>query len=284
MDTDRNDIEFDGTGLDSAGPDSIDFITNGDGYRIAYRLDGDARLPVLILANSIATDHRMWDGQVAALSKHFRLLRYDMRGHGRSDAPPGPYSLDRLGRDVVELMDALGIDRAHFCGLSLGGFVGQWLGLRVPQRIDRLVLSNTAAYLGPAPQWDALIRQVLDQRDMAAMADMFIGNWFPSHMRDTQAELVEDFRKTILATSPEGLAGSFAVVRDADLRRSNALIEVPTLVIGGHDDTVTLASHSEAIAATVPGARLVLMPGVHMLNVEQQDAFVDTVLDFLEAA
>lgn len=289
MDSNRNGIALDRIALDSAGPDGtaldrIDFITTGDGYRITYRLDGDVRRPVLILANSIATDHRMWDGQVAALSEHFRLLRYDMRGHGRSDAPSGPYSLDRLGRDVVELMDALGIDRAHFCGLSLGGFVGQWLGLRAPHRIDRLILSNTAAHLGPAPQWDALIRQVLDQRDMTAMADMFIGNWFPPHMRDAQAELVEGFRKTILATSPEGLAGSFAVVRDADLRRSNALIEAPTLVIGGHDDTVTLASHSEAIADTIPGARLVLMPGVHMLNVERQDAFVDTVLDFLEAA
>lgn len=256
----------------------IHYTTVGDGCRLAYRFDGDADRPVLILSNSIATDHRMWDRQIAELTKPFRVLRYDTRGHGGSDAPAGAYSLDRLGRDVIELMDALDIERAHFCGLSLGGFVGQWLGLRAPDRIERLILSNTSPYLGPSPRWDELIARVLRERDMAAMADMFIGNWFPPHMIRDEPETVQAFRRMILTTTPEGLAGCFAVVRDADLRRTNTLIEVPTLVIGGTDDTVTLASHSEEIAKTIPQSRLVLLPGVHMLNVERQGAFLETVL------
>jgi 3-oxoadipate enol-lactonase len=259
----------------------IHYITAGDGCRLAYRFDGDPLRPVLILSNSIATDHHMWDGQVAELARSFRVLRYDTRGHGKSDAPAGAYSLDRLGRDVVELMDALKIETAHFCGLSLGGFVGQWLGYRAPERIDRLILSNTSPYLGPAPQWDDLIARLLRYRDMAAMVDMFTGNWFPAPMIRDDTETVDAFRRMILATSPDGLAGCFAVVRDADLRRTNALIDRPTLVIGGTDDTVTLASHSADISSAIAGSRLVLLPGVHMLNVERQEAFVDAVLEWL---
>lgn len=259
----------------------IHHITAGDGCRLAFQFDGDPGRPVLILSNSIATDHRMWDRQIVELAKPFRVLRYDTRGHGGSDAPAGAYSLDRLGRDVIELMDALDIEHAHFCGLSLGGFVGQWLGLHAPDRIGRLILSNTSPCLGPAPRWDELIARVVRERDMAAMADMFIGNWFPTHMIRDEPETVQTFRRMIMATRPEGLAGCFAVVRDADLRRTNVLIEAPTLVIGGTDDTVTLASHSEEIARTIPEARLTLLPGVHMLNVEQQDAFLDAVLEHL---
>src|SRR5262245_61323602 len=119
------------------------FITTGDGVRIAYRFDGAADKPVLLLSNSIATDLHMWDGEVPALAEHFRVLRYDLRGHGESDTPVGAYSLDRLGRDVVELLDALGLQRVHVLGLSLGGFIAQWLAIHVPERVDRLVLSNT---------------------------------------------------------------------------------------------------------------------------------------------
>jgi 3-oxoadipate enol-lactonase len=256
------------------------FLT-GDGVRIAYRLDGAAERPVLVLSNSIATTLHMWGGEVGALSERFRVLRYDTRGHGGSDAPAGAYSLDRLGRDVLELLDHLGLDRVHFCGLSLGGFVGQWLGVYAPERIERLVLSNTSPYLGPAPQWDELIRRTLATPDGSERADMFLGNWFPRAMRETDPAVIAAFREMILATSPEGLAGCFAVVRDCDLRRTIALVERPTLVIGGRDDTVTLASHSEAIAQTIPGAALRIFPGVHMLNVERRDDFLAAVVGFL---
>lgn len=253
----------------------------GDGCKIAYRLDGAANLPVLTLSNSIATTHRMWDGQAADLSRDFRLLRYDTRGHGGSDTPAGDYSLDRLGRDVVELLDALDIGRTHFCGLSLGGFVGQWMGIHASDRLDRLVLSNTSPYLGPSDRWDELIRSLREEPDMAAMAEMFLAGWFPGSMIEQRHAAVELFRLMILATDPQGLAGSFAVVRDADLRRTDALIDVPTLVIGGKDDKVTLASHSEQIAQIVPGASLAMLPGVHMLNVEARDDFLRLVSSFL---
>lgn len=261
--------------------DETRYLTTTDGCRIAYRFDGPEDFPVLVLSNSIATNLHMWDRQVPALTQHFRVLRYDTRGHGQSDAPNGPYSLDRLGRDVVELLDALAIGCAHFCGLSLGGFVGQWLAINAPDRLDRLVLSNTSPYLGPAPQWDDLIATVLAAKDLSAMADMFIGNWFPAAMLQAHADVVDEFHAMVLATPPGGLAGCFAVVRDSDLRGDLARVTVPTLVIGGKDDTVTLASHSEEIAATIPGAKLVLLPGVHMLNVERPVEFVSSVTEFL---
>ena len=156
----------------------LNVMTLGDGTRIAYRLDGDAGKPVLLLSNSIATTLHMWDGQIEALSTHFRVLRYDFRGHGGSSTPAGAYSLDRLGRDVIELLDGLGIEHVHFLGLSLGGFVGQWLGVREPERIDRLILANTSSHLGPASYIDQRITATLQAPDMTNNAEEFLANWF----------------------------------------------------------------------------------------------------------
>jgi 3-oxoadipate enol-lactonase len=216
---------------------------------------------------------------VAALARHFRVLRYDTRGHGGSGAPPGAYSLDRLGRDVLQLMDRLEILRAHFLGLSLGGFVGQWLGVRAPERVDRLVLSNTAPWLdGPFQQ---MIAELHDGKPMTEFAEMFLTNWFPAAMRDTHAATIERFRAMILRTPPHGLAGAFAVVRDFDMRPVLRLIDRPTLVIGGAHDTVTLPEHSEEIAAAIPGARLAMLPAVHLPNVEMARTYEELVLTFL---
>lgn len=259
----------------------LSFVTMGDGTRIAYRLDGPADRPVLVLSNSIGTTMQMWSRQVPQLAEHFRVLRYDMRGHGRSGVPAGAYSLDRLGRDVIELLDALGLDKVHFLGLSLGGFVGQWLGVHAPDRIDRLILSNASPWLGPAGQWDERIAATLAAPDMTDIAEGFLANWFPASMRASRDPLVVEFCGMLFETDPRGLAGSFAVVRDADLRRTNALIARPTLVIAGRDDTVTLASHGEQIAASIPGARLVVLPTVHLSNIELPGRFLDEVLGFL---
>jgi 3-oxoadipate enol-lactonase len=259
----------------------VSFFTAGDGHRIAYRFDGSEAKPVLMLSNSIATTLHMWDGQIEALSRHFRVLRYDLRGHGASSVPAGAYSLDRLGRDVVELLDALGIERVHFLGLSLGGLVGQWLGIHAPERIDRLILSNTFSQLGPASEFDARIAMTLQAEDMAGLAEMFLANWFPAQMLEANPPVIGQFRSMLLTIDRHGLAGAFAAVRDADLRRTVALIERPTLVIAGRDDKVTLASHGEAIAAAVPGAKLLILPVVHMPNVERTDAFLGAVNEFL---
>lgn len=274
---------------------SISHFTAGDGTRIAYRIDGvidaiggahamgGSDKPMLVLSNSIGTTMRMWDRQIPRLSEHFHVVRFDTRGHGASDVPAGAYSLDRLGRDVIELLDTLGIEKAHFLGLSLGGFIGQWLGIHAPDRLDRLILSNTASYLGPAAQWDERIAAVLHANDMTKIAAMFLANWFPAHMLEAKMPVVEEFRAMLLATSRQGLAGSYAVVRDTDLRRTIALINRPTLVIGGQHDTVTLASHSEAIAATIPGAKLLMLPSVHLPNIEYPEDFTQAVVSFLHA-
>jgi len=269
--------------LSSSVVNGRSIVRTGDGCRIAYRFDGSADKPVLVLSNSVGTTLNMWDTQVDELSRYFRLLRYDFRGHGTSDVPAGPYSLDRLGRDVIELLDALHIARAHFCGLSLGGMIGQWLGIHAPDRIERLILSNTSSYLGPADQWDERIDGLLRAPDMSATAATFLSNWFPQQMLQVDSAVVGTFRAMLLATDPRGLAGCWAAVRDMDMRRTGALINAPTLVIAGRYDTVTALSHGELIAATVPRARLVVLPAVHLSNIEYPDVFVNSVLEFLLA-
>jgi 3-oxoadipate enol-lactonase len=262
--------------------EDLSFFTAGDGARIAYRFDGREGAPVLMLSNSIATSLHMWDGVMPELVEHFRVLRYDTRGNGASDAPPGAYSLDRLGRDVIELLDALSLERVHFLGLSLGGFIGQWLGVRAPERIDRLILSNTSAHLGPADYFDGRIAELTSGRaDMAETAETFIRNWFPARMIEARAPVIEAFRRMAFETSAQGLAGSFAAVRDADLRRIVTLVTRPTLVIAGTYDTATAASHGEQIAAAIPGASYVELPSVHLPNVETKAAFMEAVRGFL---
>jgi 3-oxoadipate enol-lactonase len=262
--------------------DRASFMT-GDGCRLAYRLEGPEGAPVLVLSNSIATTLRMWDRQVPELSGRFRVLRYDTRGHGASDAPAGAYSLDRLGRDVVELLDALRIEAVSFCGLSFGGLIGQWLGIHAGERIERLVLANTSPYLGPAEQWDQQINAILADPDMSAIAEVFLANWFPPHMLEDD-ELVGPFRQDLLAMNPQGLAGCFAAIRDADMRRTIQLIACPTLVIAGESDPVTLPQHGKTIASTIRGAELVMLPVRHLSNVERPEAFLTAVSSFVDPA
>ncbi|MFV3366647.1 3-oxoadipate enol-lactonase [Pseudomonas sp. NY15435] len=259
----------------------LHYLTTTDNTRIAYRLDGPATRPLLVLSNSIGTDLHMWDGQIAALAEHFRVLRYDARGHGASSVPPGPYPLSRLGEDVIELLDCVGVQRAHFLGLSLGGFVGQWLALHAAHRIERLVLANTSAWLGPQEQWDARITEVLEAEDMRGTAATFLANWFPAVWLEAQRAEVEPFRATLLATNRHGLAGSFAAVQETDLRSALGDVRLPTLVIAGQFDTVTVADHSELIAEAIPGARLFTLPAVHLSNIEFPREFEGAVLDFL---
>jgi 3-oxoadipate enol-lactonase len=255
-------------------------VTLGDGTRIHYRLDGPESAPMLVLSNSIATTLEMWDRNIADLGRHFRVLRYDTRGHGLSDAPAGAYSMERLGRDVIELLDALGIDRAHFCGISLGGLIGQWLGSHEPSRVHRLILANTSAYLGPAPQWDAQIAGVLDAPDLTDIAAIFLRNWLPDRLLADEAT-IEPFRNGILGMQARGLAGCLAAVRDADLRRALPLIRAHTLVIIGEHDPVCLPDHGRLIADTIPDARPLHLPVKHLSNVEDPAAFADVVLSFL---
>lgn len=268
--------------LEQDVPTSLSFFTTGDGVKIAYTVDGPADLPTLILANSIATTLQMWDGQIPELSQHFQVIRYDYRGHGASDVPPGAYSDGRLGGDVLELMDHLNIERTHFMGLSLGGWVGQWLAIHAPERIDRLILANSSSYIGPASHFDRAIATARAAPDMNEIAEMFLGNWFPDAMMKENGPVVRRFRKDLLDTPRHGLAGLYGALRDSDLRRTIALIQSPTLVIGGEFDKATSYAMSEAIAAGIPGARLKSFPAVHLTNIEFPEEFLEDVLTFLK--
>lgn len=255
-------------------------ITTGDGCAIAWRMDGAADAPVLMLSNSLGTDMHMWDAQIAAWSARFRVLRYDQRGHGRSGAPSGSYSIDRLGRDAIELLDALGIDKVDFCGLSLGGMIGQWLGVRAPDRLRRLVLANTSGFMGPPTAWDARI-ELVRQQGMEPLAQASVARWFTPEFSQTGRAAIAPVEAMLLATSPDGYAGSCAAIRDMDMRRMIALIETPALIIGGARDPATPPPHSEALAAGIAGAQLLMLDAAHLSNVELPEAFAQAVLDFV---
>lgn len=256
-------------------------LTLGDGARIAYRWDGPEEAPVLVLSNSLGTSMGMWDPQVERFSRAFRVLRYDTRGHGQSSAPPGSYSIDRLGRDVLELLDGLGIDKVHFCGLSLGGMIGQWLAVRAPGRLERLVLANTAAYMGPPEGWQTRIETVL--RDgMESVAAASISRWFTPGFPERQPKAVAAIRQMLLTTSRGGYAGCCAAIRDMDQRPTTQLIHTPTLLVVGLQDPSTPPKDASLLAGpmTRPPERVDLQ-AAHLSNVEQPEAFSDAVLEFL---
>ncbi|TCT12703.1 3-oxoadipate enol-lactonase [Tepidamorphus gemmatus] len=253
-----------------------------DGTRIYHEISGSAGKPWLVLSNSLGTRLEMWDGQAAALADDFRILRYDSRGHGRSDAPAGNYTIERLGRDVLTLLDALGIARARFCGLSMGGMVGMWLGINAPDRLDRLVLCNTGARLGPPELWSQRIEAVASA-GMAAVTDAVIERWFTPEFRAARPDKVAPVRRMLLDTPAAGYAGCCAAIRDMDQREAVTSIRIPTLVIGGSRDPATPASMAEELASSIPGARLSILEAAHLSNIEQEEAFNDTVSTFLRA-
>ena len=256
-------------------------LTLGDGCRLAWRLDGPADAPVVLLSNSLGTSMAMWDPQMEVLARRFRVLRYDSRGHGASAVPAGSYSLDRLGRDVIELLDALELAQVDFCGLSLGGMTGQWLGYRAPDRLRRLVLANTAAYMGPPQQWDGRIATVR-QTGMAAIAEASVARWFTAGFAKQNPDVVAPIREGLLATDPLGYAGCCAAIRDMDLRGVAALNPKPSLVLGGTLDPATPPADAEALARSLPDARLVWLQAAHLSNLEQPEAFARELLACLE--
>lgn len=255
------------------------FVT-GDGCRIAWRFDGPADAPVLLLSNSLGTSMAMWEPQLADFTRQFRVLRYDSRGHGASAAPEGGYGLDRLVRDAVELLDSLSLPRVAFCGLSLGGMIGQALSVRAPERVTRVVLANTSAYMGPAANWDQRIATVR-ANGMAPIADASVGRWFTPDFPARAPEAVEMIRQGLLATNPQGYAGCCAAIRDMDLRRQALVNTVPSLVLAGSQDLATPPADSKALAGTLGDARLVFLDAAHLSNVEQPEAFTREVLAFL---
>lgn len=249
--------------------------------QLHYRFDGPADAPVVMLSNSLGTDLGLWDGQVAALAKRYRVLRYDMRGHGGSSVPAGPYSVERLGHDVLALLDALDLTQVHFCGLSLGGMVGMWLGTHAAQRLRRLVLCSTATRIGPPDIWAARIAAV-EQGGMAAIASSVLERWFTPNFRTRSLAAVERVRDMLLGTKPEGYIAACMAVRDTDQRESVKQVRTPTLVMAGTFDPATPPAEGRTIAQCIPGARYVELPAAHLSNIEAQADFNAALLRFLE--
>lgn len=246
-----------------------------------YRLDGVDDRPVVVLSHSLGLDHGQWDAQAADLAPHFRVLRYDTRGHGASMVPAGDYSIERLGRDVLALTDALGIDRFAFCGLSLGGMIGQWLGAQVPERLTHLVLANTTARVADPAAMDKR-RQAVLGGGMGAVLDTVMSRFFQPSSIDLEPPSVAATRRTVLATSPVGYAGCCAAIRDMDFRDALPGIEAPTLVIAGdHDISMPFAPHSELLASTIPSAVVVRLRAAHLSNLERPRSFSAALFRFL---
>jgi len=255
-------------------------LADGD---LHYQLEGPAGAPVLVLSNSLGTDLHMWDVQMPELIRHFRVLRYDTRGHGASLVTPGPYSIEQLGRDVLALLDALDISQASFCGLSMGGLIGQWLAIHSPERIERLVLCNTAAKIGSAEVWDPRIESVLSEgsRAMRALRDASIARWFTPAFAAAQPQCVEAIVDMLATTSPQGYAANCAAVRDADFREQVRAIQAPTLVVCGDADAVTTVEHGRFLQSGIPAAELLVLHAAHLSNVEAAAALTRGIVDFL---
>lgn len=241
-------------------------------HRLHFRLDGAGiGKPWLMFCNSLGTDLHMWDAQVAALSDHFRILRYDRRGHGRSTAPPAPYSLADLGGDVIALLDALCIARTHFCGLSLGGLTGQWLGLNAADRLGHIVLCATAPRIGTAESWHA--RAATVQADgLAGLVPATAERWFTPAFTAEQPGIVGGILQRFAATTVEGYVGCCAALAGADLQSRLAGIQNPVTTVSGADDPVCPPADLEALACAVARGRHVSLPGRHILNIESAAA------------
>ena len=246
-----------------------------------YELEGPPDAPVVVLGSSIGTASAMWAPQVPALSRRFRVLRYDHRGHGRSPAPPGPYELADLGRDVLALLDRLDLDRVAYAGLSLGGMVGMWLGVNAPERISSLVLCCTSPYLGPPDRWQERI-ELVRTNGTGALVDAMTSRYFSAATRAAGPAMVDEFRQGLLDTSDEGYAGCCAAIAGMDLREDIKSITAPTLVICGADDEATPVAMGLVIQEAIPDSQLVVLPAsAHLATMEQPERATAAILDHL---
>jgi len=249
------------------------------GVRIYWRSDGHLDAPPLLLSNSLGTDCAFWDPVVPRLTEYFRVIRMDTRGHGASDAPPGPYTLAMLADDALAVADAAGLGRFAFAGVSMGGGIGMHLAIHHAARLTRLMLCNTAA---------SFPREVFDQRiaaveagGMAAVVDGVLQRFFTEGFRQREPAVLASVRSTLLALDPVGYAACCSAVRDTDLNARLSSITTPTLVLVGDHDQSTPPEKGRAIASAIPGARVVSLPTAHLSHPEQPAAFIDLAVPFL---
>jgi 3-oxoadipate enol-lactonase len=248
--------------------------------RVHYLWDGPEERPVLLLSHSLGATLSLWDPQIPDFASHFRVLRYDTRGHGQSSVPPGPYNFDQIGSDVLGLLDGLGIESAFFCGLSMGGVVGQWLGIHAPGRLKKLVLCSTAAKIGNAETWNSRIDTVLNQ-GVSAIAPIQVARWFTPEFQANAPEAIARASQLLESADPAGYAACCAALRDMDFREAINNITTPTLAVAGLHDPVTPPADLKYLVEHIPAAQYAELPASHLSNIEASEQFNRTVLRFL---
>jgi 3-oxoadipate enol-lactonase len=252
-----------------------------DGTRLHYLVEGPEDAPAIAFLNSLGSDVGMWDPQVEALRSRFRIVRHDSRGHGASDAPEGPYSIEQLGGDVVSLLDALEIERVHLCGVSMGGLVALWMAATHSERTERAIFASTAVKIGSKDFWDERARAV-EAGGMKAIRETVIERFLTSSFREASPRMAREVEATLESTPPDGYVASCLAVRDADLTGTVGSIRAPSLIIAGAEDVATPPSDAEKLHEHIPGSELVVLEDAsHLCNLEQPERFNETVLRFL---
>jgi 3-oxoadipate enol-lactonase len=250
--------------------------------QLFYQWDGQENAPVLVFSNSLGTTHHMWDPQLEAFTRHFRVLRYDGRGHGQSSATPGPYSIEQLASDVVRLLDALKLERVHFCGLSMGGMIGMHLGTAHASRLHKIVLCNTAAKIGTPDVWNARITAV-QQGGMKAVAGAVIDRWLTAAYRTAHLGDTAQVLSMLESCDSAGYTASCCAVRDADFRRNLGAIRVPTQIIAGAHDPATPPADGRFLSEQIRAAKYAELNAAHLSNIEAREEFNREVLTFLKS-
>jgi 3-oxoadipate enol-lactonase len=257
--------------------------TTANGISVNYTLDGPASAPVVTLSHSLAADLAMWDPQMKALTATYRVLRYDTRGHGGTDAPAGAYTLEQLAEDARALLHTLGITKTHWIGLSMGGMIGQTLALSSPGLFLSLALCDTSSRV-PAearPIWQERIATA-ETQGLEPLVEPTIGRWFTAPFREQRQDVVDPVRTRIRTTNPRGYAGCCHAISELDLTDKLSAIKLPTLIVVGEEDQGTPVAASQAIQAKIAGSQLeIIKSAAHLSNLEQPEAFTRIVTSFL---
>jgi len=254
-------------------------IAHINGIDVFYLAEGDPHKPAIIFSNSLGTDHSMWDGQLESLRRDFYVIRYDTRGHGLTSAPKGPYTIAQLAQDVLGLLTHLGIDKAFFCGISMGGLIGQWLAVNAPERIEALVIANTASKIGTEQAWKeraALVRK----EGLHAIAESAPSRWFTPEFYGTHPKTVNELLVNLKNMNAEGYASCCEALAQEDLRESISKIDIPTFIISGSHDPVTTLSDAQEMHSQIKGSQVQAIPASHISNIEAEVEFNQALKKF----
>lgn len=257
-------------------------MIESNGAKFNVEVTGDESKPALMLSNSLGTNFHMWDDQMPEWSKHFRIIRYDRRGHGGSDVTPGAYTMEQLGKDVLGILDALKVQKTNWCGVSMGGMVGQWLGANAPERFIKMVYSFNTYHYADKSSWNDRIN-IVQEKGLAPMASGNMERWFSASFREKNPDKLKRMTEMFLSTKPEGWIGCGSAVRDMDHRELLPKIKVPVLIIAGKEDKACPVEAAETMQKQIPGAKLQVMNTAHIGNVELPEEYTKVVLDFLRS-